>query len=39
MFELELTGLSKLGSIPDSPLHQSMFSFPSPSTAPEATVP
>lgn len=28
MFELELTGLSKLGHVPDSPLHQSMFSFP-----------
>jgi LPS-assembly protein len=39
MLELELTGLSKHGRIPDSPLQQSMFSFPSPSTAPEATVP
>lgn len=39
MFELELTGLSKLGGIPDSPLQQSMFSFPSPSTAPGATAP
>ena len=39
MFELELTGLSKFGRVPDSPLHQSMFSFPSRPTAPEATVP
>jgi LPS-assembly protein len=39
MLELELTGLSKFGRIPDSPLRQSMFSFPSPSTAPEAAVP
>jgi LPS-assembly protein len=37
MFELELTGLSKLGHIPDSPLRQSVFSFPSP--APAATPP
>src|SRR3989344_4629376 len=29
MFELELTGLSKLGRVPDSPLRESMFSFPS----------
>ncbi len=28
MFELELTGLSKLGKIPDSPLRESVFSFP-----------
>jgi LPS-assembly protein len=27
MFELELTGLSKLGSVPDSPLRESVFSF------------
>ncbi|MEW6332277.1 MAG: LPS-assembly protein LptD [Pseudomonadota bacterium] len=27
MFELELTGLSRLGSVPDSPLRESMFSF------------
>lgn len=27
MFELELTGLSKLGSVPDSPLSESVFSF------------
>ena len=29
MLELELTGLSKLGHVPDSPLGQSVFSFPS----------
>ena len=28
MFELELTGLSKLGRTPDSPLKESVFSFP-----------
>jgi LPS-assembly protein len=28
MVELELTGLSKLGRVPDSPLSESMFSFP-----------
>lgn len=39
MFELELTGLSKLGHVPDSPLRESVFSFPSRSTAPQATVP
>jgi LPS-assembly protein len=39
MLELELTGLSKLGHIPDSPLRQSVFSFPSRSTMPGATVP
>ncbi|WP_372523112.1 LPS-assembly protein LptD [Sulfuricaulis sp.] len=39
MLELELTGLSKLGHIPDSPLRQSMFSSPSQSTAPGATIP
>jgi LPS-assembly protein len=39
MLELELTGLSKLGHVPDSPLRESVFSFPSLSTAPEATVP
>jgi LPS-assembly protein len=27
MFELELTGLSKLGHVPDSPLRESVFSF------------
>jgi LPS-assembly protein len=27
MFELELTGLSKLGRVPDSPLRESVFSF------------
>jgi LPS-assembly protein len=39
MLELELTGLSKLGYVPDSPLRESVFSFPSRSTAPEATFP
>ena len=39
MLELELTGLSKLGHVPDSPLRESVFSFPSRSTAPQATVP
>ncbi|MDO8596085.1 MAG: LPS assembly protein LptD [Sulfuricaulis sp.] len=39
MLELELTGLSKLGHVPDSPLRESVFSFPSLSTAPEAAVP
>jgi len=39
MLELELTGLSKLGHVPDSPLRESVFSFPARSTAPEATVP
>jgi LPS-assembly protein len=34
MLELELTGLSKLGHVPDSPLRQSVFSFPSPAAAP-----
>ncbi len=29
MFQLELTGLSKLGKVPVSPLKQSVFSFPS----------
>lgn len=33
MFELELTGLSKLGHLPKSPLHESMFTFPSPAAA------
>ena len=28
MFELELTGLSKRGTVPESPLTQSLFSFP-----------
>ena len=28
MFELELTGLAKLGHVPDSPLRESVFSFP-----------
>jgi LPS-assembly protein len=39
MLELELTGLSKLGHVPDSPLRESVFSFPSRSTASEAIVP
>ncbi|MHB8535007.1 MAG: LPS-assembly protein LptD [Sulfuricaulis sp.] len=39
MFELELTGLSKLGNVPDSPLHQSVFSFPPPTAAAGPTVP
>ena len=40
MFELELTGLSKLGHAPnDNPLAQSVFSFPSRATAPEPTPP
>ena len=39
MFELELTGLSKLGHVPDSPLHQSVFSFPSPAAAPGPATP
>jgi LPS-assembly protein len=39
MLEVELTGLSKLGHVPDSPLRESVFSFPTRSTAPEATVP
>jgi LPS-assembly protein len=39
MLELELSGLSKLGHVPDSPLRESLFSFPSRSTAPGATVP
>lgn len=34
MLELELTGLSKLGRVPDSPLRESVFSFASPTTAP-----
>jgi LPS-assembly protein len=33
MFELELTGLSRLGNVPDSPLRESVFSFPPPTTA------
>ena len=32
--QLELTGLSKLGHIPDSPLRESVFSFPSPTATP-----
>jgi LPS-assembly protein len=37
MFELELTGLSKLGSVPDSPLRESVFSFTSPTAAPRGS--
>jgi LPS-assembly protein len=33
MLQLELTGLSKLGAAPDSPLGQSLFSFPPPAGA------
>ncbi len=33
MLQLELTGLSKLGAAPDSPLNQSLFSFPPPAAA------
>jgi LPS-assembly protein len=33
LFEFELTGLTRLGRLPDSPLAQSMFSFPSPAAA------
>ncbi len=40
LFELELTGLSKLGRLPDSPLSQSVFSFPStPVAAPASASP
>jgi len=39
MLELELTGLSKLGHVPDSPLGQSVFSFPSPAAAPGPAAP
>jgi LPS-assembly protein len=37
MFELELTGLSKLGNVPDSPLRESVFSFASPTAAPRGS--
>ncbi len=38
MFELELTGLSKLGRVPDSPLRESMFfSLPSRTTPPSGS--
>jgi LPS-assembly protein len=37
MFELELTGLSKLGNVPDSPLRESVFSFASPAAAPRGS--
>jgi LPS-assembly protein len=39
MFELELTGLYTHGHIPESPLAQSMFSFPSRPPVPQAAVP
>ncbi|MCR4346074.1 MAG: LPS assembly protein LptD [Sulfuricaulis sp.] len=38
MLELELTGLSKLGKVPDSPLRESVFSFPSRPTAPSGSL-
>lgn len=37
MLELELTGLSKLGRVPDSPLSEGMFSFASPATTPSGS--
>ena len=39
MLELELTGLSKLGHVPDSPLRESVFSFPSRTITPGGNVP
>ena len=40
MFEIELTGLSRLGSAPESPLRESVFSFPSATMAPmESSIP
>jgi len=39
MFELQLTGFSKLGRVPDSPLRESVFSFPSRYAAPGYSVP
>ncbi|OGI40044.1 MAG: hypothetical protein A2140_08595 [Candidatus Muproteobacteria bacterium RBG_16_62_13] len=33
-FEFQLVGLSKYGKVPESPLSQSLFSFPSPAGAP-----
>ena len=40
MFELQLTGLSKLGHLPDSPLNQSVFSFPArPPAIPASSAP
>ncbi|MBI3779179.1 MAG: LPS assembly protein LptD [Gammaproteobacteria bacterium] len=39
LLELELTGLSKLGHVPDSPLRQSMFSFPPRPSAPAPAAP
>ena len=39
MLELELKGLSKLGHAPDSPLRESMFSFPAAPTSVEPAAP
>ena len=39
MLELELTGQSKLGHVPDSPLRESVFSFPSRPAAPGSVTP
>ncbi|GAB4507362.1 MAG: LPS-assembly protein LptD [Sulfuricaulis sp.] len=38
MLELELTGLSKLGRVPESPLRESVFSFPPRTTAPPGSL-
>ncbi|MBI5782814.1 MAG: LPS-assembly protein LptD [Gammaproteobacteria bacterium] len=38
MFELELTGLSKLGRVPNSPLRESVFSFPPRTAAPSGSL-
>jgi LPS-assembly protein len=37
MLELELTGLSKLGNVPDSPLRESVFSFASRTALPSVS--
>ena len=37
MFELDLTGLSKRGTVPESPLTQSLFSFPASTRAADDT--
>ncbi|MEK6550135.1 MAG: LPS-assembly protein LptD [Pseudomonadota bacterium] len=34
-FEFQLAGLSKYGKVPESPLNQSLFSFPAPASAPK----
>ena len=39
MLELELTGLSKLGRVPDSPLREGVFSFPSRPASPGSIAP